>query len=107
MEIISIKYEKLKIAPCRNYGSVMSNDMVIAGHNYTRHFGTLNNLKIGDAVIFTDMNGVRYPYQVEEVLTLEPTAVEEMQNSGWNLTLYTCTLSGQLRLTVRCSRNSK
>jgi sortase A len=39
---------------------------------------------------------------VAEVETLEPTAVEEMTNSGYALTLFTCTYGGQSRVTVRC-----
>lgn len=96
-------YDQLKIAPCRYYGSPQTQNMVIAGHNYTRHFGPLENLKPGDSVIFTDMNGTAYPYEVAEVDTLQPTAVTEMVDSGFALSLFTCNYSGQARVTVRCT----
>lgn len=100
----SWSYDQLKIAPCRYYGATGTNDLVIAGHNYTRHFGPLENLVPGDAVTFTDMNGRSILYEVVEVDTLSPTAVEEMTDSGFALTLFTCNYSGQARVTVRCNR---
>lgn len=36
-------YGKFKIAPCKYYGSVYQDNMVIAAHNYRRHFGKLKN----------------------------------------------------------------
>ena len=36
--------------------------------------------------------------------TLAATAVEEMTDSGFDLTLFTCNYSGQARVTVRCNR---
>lgn len=47
-------YSKLKIAPCHYYGSYKTDDLVIAGHNYKKHFGELKNLDVGSAVYFTD-----------------------------------------------------
>lgn len=95
-------YDQLQIAPCRYYGSTKTRDLVIAAHNYTRHFGPIRRLSPGDDVYFTDMDGVTTAYQVAEVDTLNPTAVEQMTSSGYALTLFTCTYGGQSRVTVRC-----
>ena len=97
-------YTRLKKSPCLYYGSVKTDNMVIAAHNYTQHFGRLSDLKTGDAVRFTDVDGTVYNYQVGDVETLPPTATEEMITSDWNLTLYTCTYGGKNRVTVRCER---
>lgn len=97
-------YTRLKTAPCRYFGSTKTDDLVICGHNYTRHFGTLKNLQAGDLVIFTDMDGVTTLYEVKAVEMLKPTQIGEMVESGYNLTLYTCTYGGQTRVTVRCDR---
>lgn len=97
-------YPQLKIAPCRYYGSTKTDDLVIAAHNYTYHFGKIKNLGIGDAVYFTDMDGTVISYEVAEVDTLSPTAVEKMTDSGYALTLFTCTYGGKSRVTVRCER---
>ncbi len=97
-------YSRLKIAPCLYYGSVKTDDMVIAAHNYNRHFGKISELKYGDDIIFTDMDGTVYKYRVGELETLPPTATEEMISSDWDLSLYTCTYGGRSRVTVRCER---
>lgn len=94
----------LRIAPCRYAGSVYTDDLVIAGHNYTSHFGRLRNLEYGDEVILTDMDGNVFDYAVVDVETLAPTDIGDMLNGDWDLTLFTCTLSGQARVTVRCCR---
>ena len=54
---------------------------------------------------FTDLDGMRYCYQVVKVETLEPTAVEEMSAGKYDLTLFTCTYGGASRVTVRCERS--
>lgn len=95
-------YAKLKIAPCRYSGSAYSGNFTIAGHNYSTHFGPIRNLEPGAQVIFTDMKGRSFTYEVSAVETLEPTAVEDMISNEWDLTLFTCTSDGQARVAVRC-----
>lgn len=96
-------YPGLKIAPCRYDGTAYKNNLIIAAHNYDSHFGRLKELHEGDDIIFTDMDGNVFSYKVALVDTLEPYAVEEMKSGGWALTLFTCTLGGQMRVTVRCN----
>lgn len=97
-------YERLKIAPCRQFGDVETDDLVIAAHNYISHFARLGEMKLGDAVSFTDMDGNQVDYQVTDIQVLEPTQVDAVQNSGHDLVLYTCTVGGQTRLTLFCDR---
>lgn len=97
-------YPKLKTAPCRYAGTTYQSGFVIAGHNYRRHFGPLSRLVPGDRVTFTDVDGNRFYYQVAEIQVLEPTAIEAMTSEDWDLSLFTCTLGGQTRLTVRCDK---
>ena len=97
-------YPRLKIAPCRYAGTAYKGNFVIAAHNYRTHFGTLGNLSAGDRVTFTDVNGTLFPYDVAEVQILNPAAVEEMVSDDWDLSLFTCTLGGKTRLTVRCDK---
>ncbi len=91
-------YDKLRIAPCRQFGSPLTDDLVIAAHNYKRHFGLLSSLEPGDAAIFTDMDGYEDHYELVRVETLKPTAVDAVQNSGHDLVLYTCTYGGATRI---------
>lgn len=95
-------YPRLKKAPCRYVGSVYSKDMVICGHNYDRHFGRLKELAVGDEVRFTDMDGNVFSYSVCGTEQLGKYAVEDMLAGEWDLTLFTCTKGGRMRVTVRC-----
>ena len=97
-------YDKLRIAPCWYYGSVNGNDLVIMAHNYAAHFGSLNKLKPGDAMYFTDANGVTTAYSVFAVDVLDPYAVEDVIAGDFDLTLFTCTYGGQTRICVYCDR---
>lgn len=97
-------YKRLKLAPCRQYGSAEGDDLIIAAHNYKRHFGNLSQLKDGDQVVFTDMEGKEYQYAVREIATLQPTEVDVVVNSDRELILYTCTYGGQSRIVVGCER---
>ena len=96
-------YDRLKIAPCRQFGSLAESNLVIAGHNYKNHFARLRSLKPGDAVTFIDMNGVTHAFSVAAVEILAPESVEDVQNSGYPLTLYTCTTGAKSRVVVFCS----
>lgn len=95
--------ENLKIAPCRYSGSAYLDDLVIAAHNYSRHFGKLKDLSAGDAVIFTDADGNEFCYVVAELEQLQPAAVEQLYAGEWALSLLTCTVGGQYRVVARCS----
>ncbi len=96
-------YGRLKISPCRYYGSTKTDNLVVAAHNYRAHFGYLGNLKPGDTVVFTDMDAVIYNYKVDSVELLMPTDVDKVKDAGDDLILYTCTYGGEKRIIVRCN----
>lgn len=97
-------YPNMKIAPCRYYGSAYLNNLVIAAHNYVNHFGRLGNVSVGDLVQFSDVEGNVFNYTVVELEQLWPNQTADMvrRSDGWDLTLFTCTISGRQRLAVRC-----
>ena len=97
-------YPNLKIAPCRYQGSAYQNDLILLAHNYSRHFGQIHTLEPGDTVCFTDADETRFMYEVSLVEQLERTAIEEMESGDWDLTLFTCTVGGAARVTVRCQQ---
>ena len=97
-------YPKLRIAPCRYSGSVYQDNLVIAAHNYSRHFGKIGSLIDGDQILFTDVDGNHFLYEVAEIQILESTDVEKMLDEQWDLNLFTCTLGGKTRMTVRCEK---
>ena len=84
-------YDLLKIAPCRHTGSVETDSLVIAAHNYKSHFGRLSSLQIGAEVTFTDLTGQTYHYVLSAMETVSPDDTEAVLNSGYDLVLYTCT----------------
>lgn len=96
-------YAKLKIAPCHYFGSYYEKNFVIAAHNYQSHFGRLSVLQPKDLILFTDISGTVYCYEVVLLETLPGSATEEMITSGFDLSLYTCTPGGASRVTVRCN----
>ena len=97
-------YPNLQIAPCYYAGSVWEDDLVIMAHNYRQHFGRISDLKTGDSVIFTGVDGESILYSVVVLDVLLPTAVEDMTAGEYDLTLFTCTYGGQSRITLRCDR---
>ena len=97
-------YAALKVAPCRYSGSLYQNNLIICAHNFASHFGKLKSLRVGDIAIFTDMEENAVTFQMVERETLEPTDLEGMEAGDWDMTLYTCTVGGQSRVTVRFVR---
>jgi len=95
---------KLKKSPCRYSGGLEDGELVIAGHNYKKHFSGLATLKQGDSIVFTDLEGNQMFYEVREIYTVAATDIEGMIDSGYDLSLFTCNYGGKARVTVRCSR---
>lgn len=97
-------YPNLQSAPCRYTGSAYLDNMIIAAHNYACHFGRLKELAGGETVTFTDVDGNVFHYEVVLTETLMPEDLEEMESDEWDLSLFTCTIGGSYRVTVRCRR---
>lgn len=97
-------YSRLKKAPCRYYGNLFTNDLIICAHAYETFFANLIKLKQNDLIVFTDVDGNNYAYEVLEIEILKPTDVDKMVNNEFDLTLYTCTSDNMNRVTVRCNR---
>ena len=98
--------EGLKKSPCRYVGSVYTDDLIICAHNYRSHFGRLKELKPGDEILLVDMDGVLYTYTVALTEEIRGRDVESMVGSDYPLTLFTCTIGGKTRVTVRCNRTA-
>ena len=97
-------YDRLKIALSRYAGSAYLDNLVIMGHNYPAFFKNLGDLRPGDEICFTDADGNVFSYTVADLEQLRAVQVEDMITGDWDLTLFTCTPGGQLRIAVRCLR---
>ena len=97
-------YSRLKKAPCRYYGNLFTNDLIICAHAYETFFANLIKLNQNDLIVFTDVDGNNYAYEVLEIEVLKATDVDKMVNNEFDLTLYTCTSDNMNRVTVRCNR---
>ncbi len=97
-------YASLKHAPCRFSGSLYLDDLVILGHNYRRHFGRLTGMIPGDLVTITDAVGNVFSYELLEFETIDGNDKEGMLSGDWDMTLFTCTMSGQTRAALRFAR---
>lgn len=95
--------EKLKISPCRYAGSLYQKNLVIAGHNYQRHFSGIRTLPIGSEIVFTDADGNEFRYTVVASDVMNPEETDRMLEEGaWDLTLFTCNYGLGTRYAVRC-----
>ncbi len=95
--------EKLKISPCRYAGSLYQKNLVIAGHNYQRHFSGIRTLPIGSEINFTDADGNEFQYKVAASDIMNPEETDRMLEDGaWDLTLFTCNYGLGTRYAVRC-----
>lgn len=97
-------YDRLAISPCKYYGNITTNDLVLCAHDYVNQFGKISNLKEDDIVIITDVLGNNYVYKVVLTEELNPTDITNMIDSPFDLTLYTCSYGALKRITVRCNR---
>lgn len=95
-------YPALKIAPCRFSGTPYLGNMMIAAHSYEAHFRKIRTIPMGEIVIFTDMDGNVFQYEIIDRENVSGTDLNALQGGDWDLTLFTCTPGGSSRVAVRC-----
>ena len=97
-------YDTLWAAPCRYKGSVYTDDLIICGHNHWKHFSVIKTMSAGESVIFTDLDGNVFQYEIAYTEIIDQDDVPGMENGNWDLTLFTCTAARTSRVAVRCRR---
>ncbi len=97
-------YKNLKTSPCVYHGTCYKDGFVIIAHRYNTHFSGLKDLRQGDPVTFTDMEGNVFRYEVLSVETLQPHQVKELLDDQYAMSLMTCNYDGSRRVTVRLKR---
>ena len=106
----SEKAKSLEVSIVKIYGPEINapGNVVIAGHNYNNglFFGKNKNLKVGDKIYITDMQGNRVEYTIyNKYYTPEGDYSYMTRNTEGKteVTLYTCDATGANRLIV-CAR---
>ena len=89
--------QQLKETPCVFGGP----DLVICGHAIKAQFAFLKQLSQNDSVFLILTSGETTEYKVVDSEVLQPTDIQEMLESGYDLTLFTCTNANTARYTVR------
>lgn len=97
-------YPNLKISPCCYTGNIKEDNLVIAAHNYSSHFGNIKHLLPDDTIYFVDVNGIVHEFFVLSSEKLNGSDTEKMEEGEWDLTLFTCNFDGTKRVTVRCAK---
>lgn len=95
---------KLRRTPCRFWGSLEEDTLIIAGHSSDAHFRSLRGIQLGADVVFTDALGNAILYRVSAIETLAPGEGQKLVEGEWDLTLFTCSPGAVGRVTVRCTR---
>lgn len=95
----------LKKSPCIYSGTAKDSNLIIAAHNYSAHFGKINQLENGDKVQYTDLQNNTYNYCVTAKEKINGSNSEQMQNENYALTLFTCDYTGRDRIAKVEMRN--
>ena len=84
----------MKSSPCRYYGTMAEDNVIVCGHNYVSCFGSLYTISKGDTITLTDTNGYTTQYTVSYLEVIDGKDVYSMcygNPESWDLTLFTCT----------------
>ena len=100
--------ENLNSCPCLYSGNVHNDTMTLCAHNFDTQFGLLRDAPAGTKIYFSTVDGVIYKYEVigQEIIGAQDIKGMTDPSLDWDLTLFTCTTGGQMRVAVRCARVS-
>jgi len=111
---INIKYvvytnltdDLLKISPCKFSGVDLGEkgNLCVVGHNYNdnRFFSKLNELRLNDEIIMTDLESREYIYTVFDIYETNENDLSCLENSKeYELTLITCNNSNKKRIIIK------
>ena len=102
LEVPVLAAEGARGVPYLFAGSVYAHDAVIAGGNGAAQLGRLTELEPGEALTFTDVDGNTFSYTVAVHEVIDPADRADMLGGGFDLTLFTSTVGGEMRDTIRC-----
>ena len=81
--------------------------MVIAGHNYKAHFGSISKLLVGAKIKYKPLDGKENRFQVSEIVEISADDGAALEDGEWDLTLLTCNFDMSKRILVRCIKEAQ
>ena len=101
---VGSSWQKGKTAeyPCRYWGSVFDNNLIIGGSDYPGQFDFMEKISMGDTVYITDVTGARVSYTVSWIEKTEEVSKEYLENKNEGLTLFSRSPYGFDYTVVRC-----
>lgn len=97
---------KLSSFPCRFWGSVYDNSMILGGSSQEGQFDFFDRLDPGATVIVTDMMGCEYTYTVTRIDRASSATYERLSEGGYPLVLFAGNAFSTQYLIVRCDLKS-
>lgn len=93
-------YVLLQQTPCVFSGTMETNDLIVAAHNYAVHFGNIGQLELGDEIFLVDATGSLHLYSLQLEETLSGDDLSGLYAGEWDLSLFTCSHVNNSKRTV-------
>ena len=86
--------------PCVYTGSIEGKNLIIGAHNYTAHFGTINQLEQGAQITLLDATGSTHTYVLLGQEIVDGDTGEGLVAGEWDMTLFTCVYGDNSKRTL-------
>ena len=93
---------KLSSYPCRFWGSIYDNSMIIGGCSLPGQFDFFEKLDPGSTIIVTDMMGIEYTYTVVRIDHATSATYERLCEGSFPLVLFAGNRYSTQYLIIRC-----
>lgn len=80
----------MNYTPCVYTGTIEGQDLIIGAHNYKVHFGSINQLNIGDEISLQDALGTVHKFTLLSQEIIDGDSSSALIEGDWDLTLFTC-----------------
>lgn len=97
---------KLSRYPCRFWGSVNDNSLVIGGTDQQGQFDFCDKIDLGAIITVTDMTGAKFTYSVTQVDRARHADADWLCSEAYDLTLFARANFSLEYIAVRCSLSS-
>lgn len=96
------KSNDLTKSPCRFWGSIYNNDLIIGGKNQIGQFEFCEKLDIGEKISITDMRGAQFTFVVQKIERSSDVSFDSLSEGEYSLSLFTKDRYDENYIIVRC-----